>query len=81
MFLFDKFNVCFEYYIYMKKLGLKFLLLFALCIFALQPAFAIKIGLDDGIKQTYIGSSKKVRFMTVRQVRNYTGLIPLFLIL
>ncbi len=59
MFLFDKFNVCFEYYNYMKRLGLKFLLLFALCIVALQPAFAIKIGLDDGIKQTYIGSSKK----------------------
>ena len=41
------------------KRGL-FTLLFVIAVFAFfsQPANAIKIGLDEGLKQTYIGASK-----------------------
>ena len=42
----------------MRRTVLTLLFIFAALIFSHQSAYAIKIGLDDGVKQTYIGSSK-----------------------
>lgn len=42
----------------MKRLVLIFLMFFALTLIGAKPAFAIKIGLDDNVKQTYVGASK-----------------------
>ncbi len=44
--------------LFMKRTVLTLLFIFVVLIFSHQSAHAIKIGLDDGVKQTYIGSSK-----------------------
>ena len=43
----------------MTRVLLKFVLLLVIVLIGSAPSHAIKIGLDDGVRQTYIGSSKQ----------------------
>ncbi len=43
----------------MTRVLLKFVLLLVILLIGSAPSHAIKIGLDDGVRQTYIGSSKQ----------------------
>ena len=43
----------------MRRVIFSFFAFFVLAIASITPSYAIKIGLDDGVKQSYIGSSKQ----------------------
>ena len=43
----------------MRRVIFSFLAFFVLIFVSAAPSYAIKIGLDDGVRQTYIGSSKQ----------------------
>lgn len=63
----------------MTRTVLSFLFTFAFLIFNIQSAQAIKIGLDDGVRQTYIGSSKPgvvVDGKTGRELFNINSFTP-----
>ena len=63
----------------MTRTVLSFLFTFAFLIFNIQSAQAIKIGLDDGVRQTYIGSSKPgvvVDGKTGRELFNISSFTP-----
>lgn len=63
----------------MTRTVLSFLFTFAFLIFNIQSAHAIKIGLDDGVRQTYIGSSKPgvvVDGKTGRELFNINSFTP-----
>ncbi len=50
----------------MDKFFIKLNIIFLFLIFLTQSAFAIRIGLDEGVKKTYVGSTTNADFMDAR---------------